>query len=413
MTPADRMFAIAGRLRALLVVDNCEHLIGGVADLVAEILQRCPAVRVLATSREPLGIAGRGAVRDPAARPAAGGRHAPAQAAGYPGRPAAARPRAGGQRRTSRSTADTVGYVVRDRPPAGRPAAGHRAGRGPAAGAAGVARSPRGSTTGSGCSPAACAPRCPAPHPARGRRVELGPARRRAERLLAERLAVFPAGATSRGGRRCCGDGSLDRRDVPDLLLALVDKSLSWPASIRRPSRRRGTGCWRRSGSTASSGWTSGTNSARPGRRTPPTSPAWPASSIPVLRTADSNSTRSPCFNAERDNMLAALRYLGDSGYSAPPRSRWCCDLGWFWNITGNHADMTGLGRVRAGSAPLAWTPRPGCWSRRPDLLAAVSTGSDRSEEAWNDITRPDRHGRRPTGRGRRRHRPDDRWWSG
>ncbi len=46
------------RLRCAAGVDNCEHLIGGVADLVAEILQRCPAVRVLATSREPLGISG-------------------------------------------------------------------------------------------------------------------------------------------------------------------------------------------------------------------------------------------------------------------------------------------------------------------------------------------------------------------
>ena len=69
------MFEILADSDALLVIDNCEHLIGGVADLVAEILQRCPAVRVLATSREPLGIAGRGAVQHSAARPAARARH--------------------------------------------------------------------------------------------------------------------------------------------------------------------------------------------------------------------------------------------------------------------------------------------------------------------------------------------------
>jgi class 3 adenylate cyclase len=42
----------------LIVVDNCEHLIGGCAKTAEAILRRCPRVRLLATSREPLGIAG-------------------------------------------------------------------------------------------------------------------------------------------------------------------------------------------------------------------------------------------------------------------------------------------------------------------------------------------------------------------
>jgi non-specific serine/threonine protein kinase len=42
----------------LLVVDNCEHLISACAELVDRVLQACPSVRVLATSREPLRIAG-------------------------------------------------------------------------------------------------------------------------------------------------------------------------------------------------------------------------------------------------------------------------------------------------------------------------------------------------------------------
>lgn len=44
--------------RALLVIDNCEHLISDVSDLVAKILRRAPEVTVLATSREPLGVDG-------------------------------------------------------------------------------------------------------------------------------------------------------------------------------------------------------------------------------------------------------------------------------------------------------------------------------------------------------------------
>jgi predicted ATPase len=49
--------AIGGK-RLLLVMDNCEHLVGAVAELVDQLLGRCPALRVLATSREPLGLAG-------------------------------------------------------------------------------------------------------------------------------------------------------------------------------------------------------------------------------------------------------------------------------------------------------------------------------------------------------------------
>ena len=43
---------------ALLVLDNCEHLIGACAQLVTTLLSRCPRVRILATSREVLNVAG-------------------------------------------------------------------------------------------------------------------------------------------------------------------------------------------------------------------------------------------------------------------------------------------------------------------------------------------------------------------
>ena len=42
----------------LIVLDNCEHLIGGCAKTADAILRRCPRVHLLATSREPLGIGG-------------------------------------------------------------------------------------------------------------------------------------------------------------------------------------------------------------------------------------------------------------------------------------------------------------------------------------------------------------------
>jgi predicted ATPase/DNA-binding SARP family transcriptional activator len=42
----------------LLVLDNCEHLIDAAARLADVLLSSCPHVRVLATSREPLGVRG-------------------------------------------------------------------------------------------------------------------------------------------------------------------------------------------------------------------------------------------------------------------------------------------------------------------------------------------------------------------
>src|SRR5262249_52713157 len=42
----------------LLILDNCEHLIDACAGLVERLLRSCPDLRVVATSREPLGISG-------------------------------------------------------------------------------------------------------------------------------------------------------------------------------------------------------------------------------------------------------------------------------------------------------------------------------------------------------------------
>jgi predicted ATPase/DNA-binding SARP family transcriptional activator len=42
----------------LLVLDNCEHLVAEAARLVGDLLRECPALKVLATSREALGVAG-------------------------------------------------------------------------------------------------------------------------------------------------------------------------------------------------------------------------------------------------------------------------------------------------------------------------------------------------------------------
>jgi predicted ATPase len=49
----------------LIVLDNCEHLIGACAKIADAIVTRCPRVHLLATSREPLGIGGETIYRVP------------------------------------------------------------------------------------------------------------------------------------------------------------------------------------------------------------------------------------------------------------------------------------------------------------------------------------------------------------
>lgn len=45
---------------SLLLLDNCEHLLDACAHLSAKLLAACPGLRLLATSREPLGVPGEG-----------------------------------------------------------------------------------------------------------------------------------------------------------------------------------------------------------------------------------------------------------------------------------------------------------------------------------------------------------------
>ena len=70
---ADVLARVLARQQLLLVLDNCEHVIGAAAQLCAGLLAACNDVRVLATSREPLRIAGEARYRlGPLTLPGAG-----------------------------------------------------------------------------------------------------------------------------------------------------------------------------------------------------------------------------------------------------------------------------------------------------------------------------------------------------
>ena len=81
--PAGRLCAALADRDAVLILDNCEHVIDAVAGLAARLLSECPRVRLLATSREPLRIPGE-ALHVVAPLPAPPGPGHPVEISAYP-----------------------------------------------------------------------------------------------------------------------------------------------------------------------------------------------------------------------------------------------------------------------------------------------------------------------------------------
>ncbi|PSK90213.1 putative ATPase [Murinocardiopsis flavida] len=57
-SPLQRLTGSLRSRRLLLVLDNCEHIVEQAAELADRLLRAAPGVRILATSREPLGVGG-------------------------------------------------------------------------------------------------------------------------------------------------------------------------------------------------------------------------------------------------------------------------------------------------------------------------------------------------------------------
>ncbi|HEU5032944.1 MAG TPA: BTAD domain-containing putative transcriptional regulator [Spirillospora sp.] len=82
--PLERLTDFLTGKRMLVVLDNCEHLVDAVAELAGHMLAHAPAVRILATSREPLGITGESLCPVPSLPlPPGDGEPDPAEALGY------------------------------------------------------------------------------------------------------------------------------------------------------------------------------------------------------------------------------------------------------------------------------------------------------------------------------------------
>jgi non-specific serine/threonine protein kinase len=83
--PLEALVALLRDTALLLVLDNAEHVLEGCAALAGRVLDACPGVRLLVTSREPLRVAGERLLRlRPLAAPDLGGEASPDGLAGYP-----------------------------------------------------------------------------------------------------------------------------------------------------------------------------------------------------------------------------------------------------------------------------------------------------------------------------------------
>lgn len=332
--PADRLAEALSGAETLVVLDNCEHLIGAVAPLVEDLLGRCPRLRVLATSREPLGVSGE--VLFPVAPL---GMPEPGTAAAEAMRYAAVRLFA------ERAVAAAAGFAVTDAN---------------AAAVADICRRLDGLPLAIELA-AARLRALPLEHLAArlGDRFAVlaggsrtAPARHRTlravvswswellsddERALAERLAVFGADITPDAAAAVCPAAAASARPAIDLLAALVDKSLLQLVPGPEPRYRmletiREYGLAR----LAEAGELARARGAHA------------AHFLAVAETAEPHLRSSgqlpwlQMLAAEHDNLLTALQNAGEAG-DADTAVRLAAALGPFWTINGRHDEAATL----------------------------------------------------------------------
>jgi hypothetical protein len=143
-----------------------------------------------------------------------------------------------------------------------------------------------------------------------------------AERLLAERLSVFPAGTDVEAATAVCADARLPAAEVDALLLALVEKSLLLPTSADGRLRLTMLETLREYGTEqlADRGELDATYFAGLVERLEP-----------VLRGRDQLGALDRLAR-ERENVAAALRQLVDAD-EGPAALRMCLALIWYWTL--------------------------------------------------------------------------------
>ena len=278
--------------RALLVLDNCEHLIEACAQLADALLAHSPRLRIVATSREPLGITGESLFAVPPLD------EDPAVLL-FADRAAAVSPDFTVDGETRPLVIDIVRRL--DGLPLAIELAAARLRTLPLAEISRRLTDRFRLLTGGSRT---ALPR----HRTLRAVVEwswelLTPA----ERLLAERFSVFPAGATPASVAAVCAGGELAADEVDELLSSLVDKSLLQP--LADGTRLRMLETIREYGTEKLAG-RGEVGELR--RRHAAHYTTLMRDAAPKLLTRDQLSWLTP-LRADRDNILAALRYWCDA----------------------------------------------------------------------------------------------------
>ncbi|GAA0464716.1 SARP family transcriptional regulator [Paractinoplanes deccanensis] len=336
----------------LLVVDNCEHLVDAVAHLLAGLLRRSAGLRVLATSREALAIDGEAL--------------APLGPLALPGPEAdvdEARRTAAVRLFTERAAAVQPGFDVDDEtlggilevvrrldgmPLALELAAARLRTMTLAELAAGLSDRFRLLTTGSRTA-------FPRHRTLRAVIAWSWDLLSEHERTVARRVSILPGGVTAASATAVCAGTSVPPDEIPDLLAALVDKSLLQLAP--EGGRYRMLETLREYGIEQGGLGDARDLAARYLARLV-------ARHDPELR-GPGQLTAMRVIRAEYDNALAALRHLCDTG-DGDGAVALALDLTWYWQMFGRHTDAVyWLGEALA-------VPHPGGPDVERDTAAAI-----------------------------------------
>lgn len=380
----DQLLDVLADSDCLLLVDNCEHLIGPVAAMIDLVLARCPDVLIVATSREPLGISGEALcvlppLRLPPPQVSADEAveyqsvrlfvdRAQAVSAGFS---------------VDEESVAAVTDIVRrlDGLPLAIELAAARLRVMPVAEIA-TRLSDRFRLLTGGSRTAM--PR----HRTLRAVVEwswdlLGVD----ERLLAERLAVFPAGATVESAVAVCSDDRLPAADISDLLLSLVDKSLltvidarerSHPTTVSTAIRYRMLETIREYGTDrlAERGEAAAARTAH--ARHFAAVAAW---ADPLLRQSGQLAAIA-VLDVERDNILGALRFLADSDDAAARAESldMALSLTWYWTMIGANSDAAEwLGRALEATEG---SDHPGrIWAKAARAITSMFDGAESTSD--------------------------------
>jgi predicted ATPase/DNA-binding SARP family transcriptional activator len=347
--PLGRLVAALSGQQALLVLDNCEHLVAAAAALAYRVLGACPQVRIIATSREPLNITGEvlWPVR-PLALPPPGAAPDPAAITGYASvqllvqRARAVHP---GFEVTTASAA-AVAYICQaldGMPLAIELAAARLRAMTPEQVAERLDDRFRLLTGGS----RAALPRHQTLRAVVSWSWDLLD---EAERALWRRFSVFAGGATLAAAERVCSGGAVDSGQVLDLLTALMDKSLLTVRPGPDGPRYRMLEIIRAYGQErlAEAG-------EQDALRTVHT--AYFAGLADLAQEHLLGPDQLPWLHQltdDQDNLHAALRGCVQAG-DAPTALRLAGSLGWYWWLRGLKAEgveLTGEALAVPGEAP-------------------------------------------------------------